>query len=501
LGGAVADYAIKCGEVGAPDVAFKFTTDAPHDIRLTASGLLPDGTDETASVALRGNCDDSASEIACSHGFPGEARARALPAGTYFAIASSRSAKLVLDAAFDPPTKVPTNVDCSRPLDINKGGHFSGDFVDVGDDLTLACGYAGSNDLVYSFTTTETRDVEILAIRQTGERMSFAIRTKCTDADTTLRCVSDAPARAQLYRLPAGKYYLVLEGSPSRAVDFDLDVEFSSPTDPPPGDGCFKPIELPLSTKVDGTLANRQDLVPVLCRCDPSQTDQSCDQYRPDVTYHVKIDHPTDLELTLQGAGLLMDYDFRSTCDAPKSQLSCDEGPMPSDRIRNIAPGDYYLVVESTQGTIFTLVLDPMPLTVPVAAGGNDTCTTAVEIPPTGGVFSGDTLNMQNDYEAGTCSSGSNDVAFHLSLTSRATVTASVDAQFDSVLYRFSDMGAGASSCQSGMEAACNDDSGQSDHNSLLSELLPAGSYYYIVDGFGDVNAGKYLFAVTVTPQ
>jgi hypothetical protein len=90
LGGATPDYAIKCGELGAHDVAFSFETDAAHDITLVARGLLLDGTEETASIAVRKNCGEADTEIECSRGFPGEVRIRALPAGKYFAIVSGK---------------------------------------------------------------------------------------------------------------------------------------------------------------------------------------------------------------------------------------------------------------------------------------------------------------------------------------------------------------------------------------------------------------------------
>jgi hypothetical protein len=501
FGGSAPDYAIKCGELGAHDVAFTFTTEAAHDLTLVARGLLVDGTEETASIAVRTNCGEADTEIECSRGFPGEVRIRALPAGKYFVIVSSlQSSKVVLDVRFAKPTKAPTNVSCKHPLDISKGGRFSGDFVDVGDDLSIACGFDGSNDLVYTFTTEEARDVELSAISVTGERMNFAVRTDCEDADSTLRCVSDAPARARLYRLPAGTYYVVLESSPSREIEFDLDVAFLDPTDPPPGDGCAQPLELPLSKEVNGTLANRQDLVPVVCRCDPTQVEQGCNQFLPDVTYHVKVDAATDIGVVLNGASTVMDYDFRSTCDALDSQLACAEGTLINGRVRDVAPGDYYLVVESPDPANFTIKLDLLPRTIPMPVTDNDTCGKAIEIPPSGGLFTGDTLTMLNDYEA-LCGGNarSKDAAFHLTLPMRSRVKASLEAPFDAVLYRFT--GEGAATCKSKAESVCNDDGGQGDHNSLLSELLEAGSYYYIVDGFNDNNAGKYLFEVTVAPE
>jgi hypothetical protein len=430
------------------------------------------------------------------------ARIRALPKGRYFALVSSaRSAQVVLEAQFAPPTKAPTNASCKSPLDVSAGGRFEGDFVDVGDDEQIACGFPGSNDLTYEFTIDEPRDVELSALSATGERMNFAVRTKCDDAKTTLRCVSDAPARARMYAVPAGTYYVVLESSPAREVDFSLDVAFDAPSQPEPGNGCSRPLDLPLGKEVEGTLANRQDLVPVICRCDTDdETDHSCNEFRHDVVYQVKIDKAMDLSLRVSAGSSVMTYDFRKTCDDLDSQISCQENVLPGTRIRDVKPGTYSLILESPDSANFVVELDPLPRTQPVAVDGNDGCSKAYELPATGGLFGGDTLRMLNDYEA-LCGGSAlgKDVAFHLSLPERSRVSASVEAGFDSVLYRFNDTD-GARSCRSMQESACDDDGGDVDKNSRLLEVLDAGDYYYIVDGLREIDVGEYLFEVVIAP-
>jgi hypothetical protein len=502
LAGAVGDYALKCGALGARDAVFSFEIDEPKDVTLIARGLLSDGTEETAALAVRSDCADVETETECSYGFPALARIRALAPGRYFGIVSSeRSAQVVLETHFDPPTEAPTNTSCKKPLDISKGGRFEGDFVDVGDDERVACGFPDANDLVYQFTLEKKRDVELSAISVTGERMNFAVRTTCHDADSTLRCVSDAPARAHMYGVEPGTYYVVIESSPSREVDFSLDAAFLPPSEPPPGNGCTQPVDLPLGTEVDGTLASRQDLVQVISSCDAQDAPaQPCNQFRPDTAYRVKVDKSMDLGVSVNGGASLMAYDFRTTCEDPDSQLAYQEGALVTGRVRNVTPGQYYLIVESPEAANFKLELDPLPRTVPIDVKGNDTCSKAIEIPESGGLFRGDTLTLVDNYQA-QCGGGahSHDAAFHLELSKRSRVTASLEAQFDTVVYRFSDLG-GASSCKSQDEAMCNDDSGQG-RNSRLSELLDPGAYYYIVDGFNDSNAGNYLFEVTIAPE
>jgi hypothetical protein len=507
LAGAGADYSLGCGMGGSRDVTFQFTLDEPRDVTLAANGVLPDGNDEIAVVALRTICDDVSTELECSSGFPGQVRVRALPAGTYFAIAASeRSVQLLLDVRIDPATEMPSNLSCDTPLDVSGGGHFAGDLIDVGDDEQIACGFLAAPDVVYTFTTSEEQDVEISAISVTGERMNFALRSACSDPLTTLRCVSDAPARARVHQVPAGTYFVVLESSPVREVDFNFDIAFVPPTPPPPGAGCTQPIDLALGETIDGTLSGREDLINVVCGCAPDQVElgQSCGLFLPDVVYRLNVPETTDLGVHVSGgSSSVMTYDFRAVCEDDASQQACARGRPLDARVRNVAPGEYFLVVEAQAQTSFSLNVEALPLTVPVDVADNDTCSTAAEIPETGGLFRGDTLPLLNDFDA-VCGGGarSHDAAFKLVLSRPHHVVATLQGVFDTVLYRYQDVeGTGPLSCMPRFERICNDDAGPGNSTSLLDEELAAGTYYYIVDGFNQANDGRYVLEVNTTAR
>jgi hypothetical protein len=165
LAGARHDYRLSCGPDNGRDIAFRFQLDAPRDVTLNARGLLANGGDEIATLALRQDCDDLDAELECRRGFPSELRARALPAGTYHVLAHSELAReLLLDVRFDAPTDAPAHDACDSALDVGDGGHFVGSFVDVNNDTELVCGFAAAPDLVYAVTLSETRDLELAAV-------------------------------------------------------------------------------------------------------------------------------------------------------------------------------------------------------------------------------------------------------------------------------------------------------------------------------------------------
>jgi hypothetical protein len=116
-------------------------------------------------------------------------------------------------------------------------------------------------------------------------------------------------------------------------------------------------------------------------------------------------------------------------------------------------------------------------------------------VPVTGGLYSGDTTTMLNDLETTMCGGNarSADAAFRLDLPAGARVTASTSGSaFDTVLHMHQ------ASCASRMEEACDDD-GIDGSASFLDRTLGAGTYFFVVDGFGDGSVGRYELEITVT--
>jgi hypothetical protein len=322
--------------------------------------------------------------------------------------------------------------------------------------------------------------------------MSVEVRRACDDAGSAVRCISDAPAQGRLRSLEPGRYFIVVEGPASRAVDFSLDVAVLPASDPPPGEGCDQAVDLPLGETVDGTLAGRQDLVDVRCGC------ETCGLYLRDTVFRLEVPERMDVGLTIEGGQARMHYELRTDCSDRASQLSCSDGLPLFERLRNLAAGEYFIVVESAQSVPFTIKTEQLPPTVPIEVLDNGVCALATAVPSSGGVFVGDTTRANSDYQAG-CGGGalSSDAAFRLELPVAATVRAFLTADFDAVLYRIEDFGDGELSCSTAIESACDDDGGGGT-NSLLEETLPAGAYFYIVDGYGFGNEGSYVLDIAI---
>jgi hypothetical protein len=478
--GSVADYGLGCAFDERGDLALRLTIPAgagPRDVRIT-------GQSDSFSVALavRSNCVDGGSETECETGFPARIRMRALPEGTYYILVASMfgAGEVVVRVELSEPTPPAANDVCADAIDLGAGGTFTGSFVDVADDTVAACGFGGSPDLFYRFTLDAPQDVRINASSTTGESLSWAIRTTCELASTDGRCAYGTPASGTLHELAAGDYFLVVEGPGYTEVDFTLSVDLLPPTPPLPGDLCGGAIPITPGTRYAGTLAGMEHDYEVSCGF----------RYR-DAVHVFTLDTTQDVTIDVNGGTAFLNVALRPTCDAEVGQLRCDQGAPARARIRSLPAGTYYVIVEGSNAGAYTLDVTLTPPTTPTPATGNDNCLSAVRVPETGGVYTGSTFTALPDYTTTSASCGfmarSKDVAFRLDLTSRRRVVASTDgSSFDTVLYYF------VGACP-GVEAACDDNSGEGTR-SLLDVTLNAGTYYFIVDGWGTDSAGDYVF-------
>lgn len=478
--GATADYSATCGGAGRKDLALTFTLTEPQDVSVSADGR------SVTWVGLRTTCDDRMSEFECQSGFPAIARARSLEAGTYYALVFDLGGEIVIEAEFADPTPPATNETCDTPIDVGAGGVFTGSFVDVADDVRTDCGTGAAPDLTYSFTIADAdgpQDVLVTAVSLTGETMSIAVRSDCADEATEVRCARGAPVGTRLHSLPAGTYTVIVEGPSFREVDFTLDVRFEAPTAAPDGDTCGNAIALALGDVTLGSLADKQD---------DHQT--SCGFFYRDAVYSFEITERSDVTVEVDG-GSFSNVSVRTDCADETSQLRCTSGRPARGRLRDLPPGTYYLIVESFSGMGFNISVTAAPPTVSMSVMGNDTCDEAVVVPEAGGLYTGNTTAMLNDYETSTCGSmaRSNDATFELTLTSMRRVVASTEGSaFDTVLHLHD------GSCMTGAETSCNDDGGDGS-TSLIDRTFDPGTYFFVVDGFGTSSAGDYTFEVVVS--
>ncbi len=478
--GATPDYplAAACGTMRA-DVVLSFTLTEPRDV-----SLIGEGDVFVVALALRpdGGCTDRTTDLECRSGFPSRVQRRNLPAGRYFVIVSGGPGEVVVTATFSEPTPPAMNETCAMPTELVPGVRTPGSFVDVRDDVVTRCGFSGSPDLFYSFTTVAEQDVRIVATARTGESLAWEVRSACETPASAIRCAYGSPSSGTLHQLPAGTYYVIVEGPTFAEVDFDVSIEITAPTPPAMGDLCSSPIPLTLGTRTTGSLGVMEDDI-----------DTSCGFRYRDIVYSFTLDDRSDVTIDIDGGGSFLNASVRPTCADGATQLRCTSGAPIRQRLRDLGAGTYFVIVESARAASVAITVTPDPPTAVVPVTGNESCTTMpVVVPETGGVYSGNTTGMLDDYQTTACGAmaRSPDAVFALTLTSMRRVTASTDGSaFDTVLHMHQ------GTCTSMLEVACDDNSGEGSA-SFIERTLGPGTYYFVVDGWGTATAGPYVFEV-----
>jgi hypothetical protein len=488
--GAIADYSTTCAKMaGAPDAVFTFELKAPSDVKLAARGIHSDGMEETATLALQTRCGMLSSEVQCETSFPVDLRVRALPAGRYYVIGSSvQAASFLLSVQISPATPAPTNTTCENAIDVSKGGRFEGDFVDVGDDAMTVCGTMNQPDVFYTFTLDRERDVEISAVSDESGMLTIGVRDSCDPASTVRGCRSAEPVLTRLHQLPAGQYVIVLEGPSSREVSYALDVAILDPTPIPVGDNCLQPTPLPIGTPVLVSLSDKQ-----------AEVETSCETSGPDAVFSLHLDQARDVMIQADAEDVLAVAALQSRCGDITSERGCRKGAPLSARVLNVPAGDYFVVVDSPTAQSVSVQVQTTEPTPTIAVTGNDTCATAYEISGIGGIFTGDTSTLINDYTA-ACDkdASSRDAVFKLVLPDHKHVVARLDSGFDGVLHRIRDQRTTSDVCMNVKSEMCMQET-VGGIGAELDESLLAGTYYYIVDGYQNFNFGYYQFEISIT--
>lgn len=496
--GAGADYSTSCtggvgatGAAAASDAVFTFELTAPSDVKLAARGILTSGEDEEATLALQSKCGAMSSELKCAHSFPADLRVRALPAGRYFVIAnSSQAASLWLSIDISAATSAPTNGLCEDAIDVGQGGRFEGDFVDVGDETTSVCGTTKQPDVYYKLTLDKPSDVEISAVSDELGMLTISVRDSCDNTSLVRGCRSAEPALTRLHQLPAGSYVVVLEGPSSRELSYAIEVAILDPTPIPQGDNCTSPIPLPVGAPVLVSLGDKQ-----------AEIRTSCESTGPDAVLSFHLDVPRNVTVTVDADNDSVVAALQKTCGDVGTERACSKSAPLELKAQNVEAGDYFVVVDSLVAQSVTLQLATAEPSPTLIVTGNDNCSSAYEILGSGGIYSGDTRTLLEDF-ADACGESvtSPDAVYKLQLNDRRRVVVQVQSGFDSVLHRIRDQRTTPDVCTNVTSEACNDKP-LAGTAAALDEFLPAGVYYYVVDGFGSTNTGFYtLHADIMSP-
>jgi hypothetical protein len=488
------DYTTTCSVItpaAARDLVVAVTVPAggtAKDVVVRAVTSVPP-TD--VAVALRTTCAEAASEVSCGHvASTGSARAiaRSVAAGaTVYAIVATQNESAV-DVTVDllPPTSKPTNEACAAPLPVNIDTPFTVALIDAAADLPSGCS-SKVGELTYSFELSGNHDVRIFASTLTGPGTPVVSMRSSSCLDE-LRCRVGSTPPVYARSLPTGTY--VFSVGATAQIDATVIVKTYPETATPSNQSCATAPLLEPNTTLNVDLAGQEDAIR-----------NGCLPGAPNAAYALNVTQPSDVLLVARvpngdiGA-VSLNHPECGTTDL----IACSTGggaPLRVSR-RNVAQGSYRVVTGDQKGLSSEILALVRPTVIPTAVT-TETCIDAMVIPETGGYFTGNTTNATAKFSAGCDSAGQDlfgakDQMLRLTLTQpRRVIFDMIGSTFPTLL----DVRSG-DACP-GIEVPNGCAVGVSANRSFLDIVLPAGTHWVQVDGYGGAT-GAWNLDVRVLP-
>ncbi len=495
-----------------PDAVLPLTVRRTSDVNLT---VVP-ATGDTVVVALTParRCGDPRAELQCINGSSAiggiaVARASSVPPGDYEVIVGSvNGSPAQVTAAVTPSLPRAPGDLCpgvtvtpdGAPVTLDTRSYFTT------PDNGTSCGYYSGNGLgwvdgVVSFTTAAQRDVTVTVSGSGEEPVNVELSSVCgSRAYLIPGCDSGNPARRVVHNLPPGTWYAVIDYLPTRRPDHTLTVAVTTapPTPPGPASRCpGVPIAQGLAVNLDAdTLIPGPDLACLSNQRVSGFLSFAAPTEPGDVLVNVSTSDPrSNAALALRSP---CDGDVTGTCVGPLDRSASSVWA----RYQGLTPGQtYYLQAATTaSGGQLSARWLRVPAATPTTVAGNVTCDTAQQIPPEGGIFTGDTdgstavLNPMCATAMTGCA-GARGVLYRLDLTERRRVVIRHDAMgFDALLAV--NQGDACPGRAIFSQPACNDDWYSTD--SQVDVTLNAGRYWVFAGGCGATQSGPYQLDVAV---
>lgn len=223
-----------------------------------------------------------------------------------------------------------------------------------------------------------------------------------------------------------------------------------------------------------------------------------------EVVYRLDIAATTEVDLELGGLAADLDLFLLAGCDGATC-AGASTGVSVERLRRCLAPGTYFVVVDGFAGAAspFHLSLACGACTPCNPAVPHDTCDRAIPVPTHPPIFRhrGDTRCARDDYTDGTCtgySSLGHDVAYRLSMPPGCRVQVTVRDGADGIpldlaLYLATSCDDARGTCVAGADRNLTGEEG------FTFESAGGGTYYLVVDSFGNDTSGDYELEIVQT--
>jgi hypothetical protein len=393
---------------------------------------------------------------------------------------------------------------CSRPIVVNFDGGttatLSVDLSMVTHQYQAACNSSDgeTGDVIFELDLPVAKGLVVTADGDTQDSVIAVLQDPCP-AQSTVACIDTGtePEVLTVERLPAGKWYVLLENYADDATTdgpYTVQFELTEPPPAPSNDTCAAATPIMLMNGTGTAMGTTRGAFsdnasrPLTCSTGSGRS--------PEVFYTFTLAQPADATIALVAATGTAASPVVALLDScTGAERACRTGSMSTVTARNLAAGTYVVVVDGTDADTGDFSLT-VTTTAPTPPPANDTCAMATPITLTAGTatVTGSTLSATNDNasQALTCSTGSatgSEVYYSLTLAAAANVTVLVETPAGSDL---TPAVALLTACSMGMERGCDTGTG----GTFVSRNLQPGTYFIVVDG---TDSDQGAFSLTVT--
>ncbi|UJR85779.1 hypothetical protein [Sandaracinus amylolyticus] len=219
------DGGTSCGGASGAerDAVLRLTLAQERDVTVTATTT----TGHASYVALRTECDEMWSELACR---AQPLTTRALAAGTYALVVTTAatSGDLTIDVETSAPSESAPGDHCEAAIDVSAGARIDATFEGAGDDLRAGtCASFGRPDAFYRLSLATERRVLVFAESLVPGLVSVSLHTGGC-AGPELLCRNGTTAAFERV-LPAGEHFLAVEGDQTTPGAYRLRVLVEAP--------------------------------------------------------------------------------------------------------------------------------------------------------------------------------------------------------------------------------------------------------------------------------
>ncbi len=421
------------------DVIFEVTLTEPKGLVVTATDTS--GKSQDAVLSLMTSPCLRLAQAACIDATT-QAEVLSLdrvPAGTWYVLLENYASDNLDDGTYDvqfeltEPLPGPPNDSCGQAQALtftsnvaSVTGTTTGAFNDTaGAPLTCSSASARQPEVFYSFTLTQPQDVRVLMGVPTTSNLfpAVAITNTCGASGVMNQrgCATGSTGTFTARSVPAGTYFVVVDGAGSTPGDFTLEVTLLPATPLPGNDTCVSPTPLTPAASLMVDLAAATGDYTFSCGT-PSGGD---------VVFQFSTTQAQRVVVTATGVGTSADAVLAlrgGPCDS-SADLRCanNEGFSAPEvlTVNNLPAGTYYVLLGSDgTDTAFgiSLALEP-----PRPPPTNESCSAPEMVTLTAGAATRtvDLTDATADIASDLCglSSDGGDVVYEVSIPAMQTLT------------------------------------------------------------------------------